>query len=60
MALLLAVSRRDCRTCRPAIGNRPYLPTLVLEGVDMEKWPVIASVNDDKWMRVWAFSDGGT
>jgi FixJ family two-component response regulator len=51
MALLLAVTPRDRRTCRSAIGDRPYLPTLVLKGADMEKWPVIAIVDDDKWMR---------
>jgi FixJ family two-component response regulator len=51
MALLLAVTQRDRRTRRSAIGNRPYLPTLVLEGADMEKWPVIAIVDDDKWIR---------
>jgi hypothetical protein len=48
MALLLAVTQRDRRTRRSAIGNRPQLPTLVLEGADMEKWPVIAIVDDDK------------
>ena len=51
MALLLAVTQRDRRTCRSGIGNRTYLPTLVLKGADMEKWPVIAIVDDDKWMR---------
>ena len=51
MALLVAVTQRDRRTCRSAIGDGPYLPTLVLKGADMEKWPVIAIVDDDKWMR---------
>jgi FixJ family two-component response regulator len=51
MALQLIATKRDRRTCRSAIGNRPYLPTLVLKGADMEKWPVIAIVDDDKWMR---------
>ena len=51
MALLLAVTQRDRRTCRSALGHRPCLPTLVLKGADMEKWPVIAIVDDDKWMR---------
>jgi len=51
MALLPAVTQRDCRTWRSAIGNRPYLPTLVLEGAGMEKRPVIAIVEDDKWMQ---------
>jgi FixJ family two-component response regulator len=51
MVLLLAVTQGDLRTCRSAIGTRSYLPTLVLQGADMEKWPVIAIVDDDKGMR---------
>lgn len=51
MTPLLAVVQRDRGSFISAYGKRPYLPTLILEGDHMDKWPVIAIVDDDEWMR---------
>jgi FixJ family two-component response regulator len=51
MARLLTITQRERQSCISATGNTPCLSAFVLEGADMDKWPVIAIVDDDEWMR---------
>ena len=51
MTLLPVFTQERSQDLQICDWQQTLLPTLVLKGADMEKWPVIAIVDDDKWMR---------